>query len=114
MHIVVCIKQVPDTTEVRIDPVTNTLVRAGVPSIANPYDMHAMEMAAQLKKKYGGRITVLSMGPPQADDVLREAISFSADEGILLCDRAFAGADTLATSYTLVAGIKKISTADPV
>lgn len=114
MHSVVCIKQVPDTTEVRIDPVTNTLVRAGVPSISNPYDMHALEAAVQLKQKYGDKVTAISMGPPQASAVLREALSFGADAGILLSDRAFAGADTLATSYALTSAIEKIKQSEAV
>ena len=101
MHFVVCVKQVPDTTEVRIDPETNTLVREGVPSIINPYDIHAAEAAVELKERYGGTVTVVCMGPPQANDVLRECISLGADRGILLSDRAFAGSDTWATSYTI-------------
>jgi len=108
MHIVVCAKQVPDTSEVRIDPETNTLIREGVPSIMNPYDAHAVEEAMALKDKYGGKVTVISMGPPQAEEVLRQAISFGADEAILLSDRSFGGSDTLATSYILTTGIKKV------
>jgi electron transfer flavoprotein beta subunit len=114
MHFVVCIKQVPDTAEVKIDPETNTLVRAGVESIANPYDITALEEAVRLKEKYGGRVTAISMGPPQADSVLRQAISIGADDVVLLSDRAFAGADTLATSYTLSRAIDTLSKENPV
>ncbi len=109
MHIVVCVKQVPDTTEVRIDPKTNTLVREGVPSIINPYDAHAVEEAVRLKEQYGGSVTVISMGPPQAKDVLKRAIGVGADRAILISDRAFAGSDTLATSYVLTKAIEKLS-----
>ena len=108
MKIVVCIKQVPDTSEVRINPETNTLIREGVPSIVNPFDMNALEAALQIKEMVGGKVTVLSMGPPQAETALREAISLGADEAVLLSDRAFAGSDTWATSYTLAMAIKKI------
>ncbi|NOX20188.1 MAG: electron transfer flavoprotein subunit beta/FixA family protein [Nitrospirae bacterium] len=109
MRIVVCIKQVPDTAEVRINPETNTLVRDGVPSIINPYDLHAIEAALQIKEKLGDvTVTALTMGPPQAEDALREAISMGVDEALLLTDRAFAGSDTLATSYTLSRAIQKI------
>ena len=114
MNIVCCIKQVPNTAEVKIDPETNTLIRAGVESIANPYDMVALEAALIIKDKYGGTITVLSMGPPQAEEVLRDAIASGADEGILLSDRAFAGADTLATSYTLAKAIEKLEKKDAI
>jgi electron transfer flavoprotein beta subunit len=114
MHFVCCIKQVPDTAEVRIDPDTNTLVRAGVESIANPYDVVALEQALRLKEEYGGRVSVISMGPPQAEAALREALSLGADRVILLSDRAFAGADTLATSYTLSCAIAKLSQEHPV
>ena len=112
MNIIVCIKQVPDTTNVRIDPETNTLVRAGVESIINPFDMYALEEGVRLKEKHGGTVSVLSMGPPQVEGALREAISFGVDEAYLLTDRAFAGADTLATAYTLAAGIRKIGNQD--
>lgn len=108
MHVVVCIKQVPDTTNVKINPETNTLIRAGVASVVNPFDMYAIEEAVRIKEKLGGKVTVLTMGPPQADAVLREAISMGADEGVLVSDRAFAGSDTWATSYTLAAAIRKI------
>ncbi|MEW6075986.1 MAG: electron transfer flavoprotein subunit beta/FixA family protein [Candidatus Omnitrophota bacterium] len=112
MNIIVCIKQVPETTEVRINPETNTLIREGVKSIVNPFDMYAIEEAVRLKEKNTGKVTVITMGPPQADAVLREAISMGADEGILICDRAFAGSDTWATSYTLSGAIKKLGAFD--
>ncbi len=112
MNIIVCIKQVPETTEVRINPETNTLIREGVKSIINPFDMYAIEESVRLKEKFGGKVTVISMGPPQADAALREAISLGADEGILVCDRAFAGSDTWATSYTLSSAIKKLGSFD--
>jgi len=109
MHIVVCIKQVPDSAQIRVHPVTNTIMRQGVPAIVNPYDLFALEEALRLKDKFGGRVTMLCMGPPQAEDALRKCISFGATDAILVTDRAFAGADTLATSYALTAAIKKIS-----
>lgn len=109
MHIVVCVKQVPDTTNVRINPETNTLMREGVESIMNPFDEYALEEALRLKDAMGARVTVVSMGPPQADAVLREAMARGADDGVLLTDRAFAGADTLATSYAIAQAIKKIN-----
>ena len=108
MHIVVCIKQVPDTTDVKIDPKTNTLMREGVASVVNPFDMFAVEESLRLKEKLGGTITALCMGPPQADSALREVIAMGVDKGILVTDRAFAGSDTWATSYTLAMAIKKI------
>jgi len=108
MNIVVCIKQVPDTAEVRINPETGTLIREGVPSIINPFDLHAIEAGLFLKEKTGGKVTVLTMGPPQAATALREAIAMGADEGVLLSDRAFAGSDTWATSYTLSKAIAKL------
>ncbi|MFX0070237.1 MAG: electron transfer flavoprotein subunit beta/FixA family protein [Candidatus Hermodarchaeota archaeon] len=108
MKIFVCIKQVPGISEVKIDPKTNTLVREGIPSIMNPHDKHAVELALTLKEQNGGEVIALSMGPPQAESVLREALSMGADEACLLTDRAFAGADTLATSHTLALGVKKI------
>lgn len=108
MNIIVCIKQVPDTAEVRINPETNTLIREGVPSIINPYDLHAIEAALQIKEKMGGKVTVITMGPPQAEESLREAISMGADDVRLISDRAFAGADTWATSYTLYKAIEKL------
>lgn len=112
MNIVVCIKQVPDTTNVKINPETNTLIREGVESIVNPFDMYAIEEALRVKEKVGGTVTILSMGPPQVEAALREAIALGADNAILLSDRAFAGADTLATSLTLAEGIRKIGGVD--
>lgn len=112
MNIIVCIKQVPETTEVKINPETNTLIREGVKSIVNPFDAYAIEEGVRLKEKFGGKVTVITMGPPQAEAVLREAISVGIDEGILLSDRAFAGSDTWATSYALSAAIKKIGAFD--
>lgn len=112
MKIIVCIKQVPETTSVKIDPKTNTLIREGVKSIINPFDMNAIECALQLKESHSGEVVAISMGPPQAEEALREAISLGIDEAILLSDKAFAGADTLATSYTLSMGIKKIGNFD--
>jgi len=112
MNIIVCIKQVPDTTNVRIDPETNTLVRSGVQGIVNPFDMYAIEEAVRLKEKFGGMVTVITMGPPQAQEALREAISLGADEAVLISDRAFAGSDTWATSYTLSRAIRKIGKFD--
>jgi electron transfer flavoprotein beta subunit len=109
MHIVVCIKQVPDSAQIRVHPVTNTIMRQGVPAIVNPYDLFALEEALRLKDQFGGRVTVLCMGPPQAEDALRKCVSFGATDAILVTDRAFAGADTLATSYALAAAIRKIS-----
>jgi len=114
LHFICCIKQVPDTSKVKIDPETNTLIRSGVESIANPYDMVALEAVLTLKDTYEGTVTALSMGPPQAEQVLREAISRGADEAILLSDRAFAGADTLATSYALTRAIEKLAQKIPV
>ena len=108
MKIFVCIKQVPGVSEVKIDPNTNTLVREGVLSIINPNDRNAIELALVLKKKHGTEVIALSMGPPQAEEVLREALAMGVDQGFLITDRAFAGADTLATSYTLSLAIKKI------
>jgi len=112
MNIIICIKQVPETTEVKINPETNTLIREGVKSIVNPFDAYAIEEGVRLKEKFGGKATVITMGPPQAEAVLREAISLGVDEGILLSDRAFAGSDTWATSYALSAAIKKIGAFD--
>ena len=108
MNIVVCIKQVPDTTEIKIDPVKNTLIRTGVPSIMNPYDKHALEQALRLKEQYGGTVTIISMGPDQAKAVLREGLAMGADKACLVTDRAFGGADTLATSRVLAAAIRKL------
>jgi electron transfer flavoprotein beta subunit len=114
MHIVVCIKQVPDSAQIRVHPVSNTIMRQGVPAIVNPYDLFALEEALRLKDRYGGRATVLCMGPSQADAALRKALSFGADEAILLSDRAFAGSDTLATSYALASAIQRIHEDMPV
>lgn len=108
MNIIVCIKQVPDTAEVRINPETNTLIREGVPSIINPYDLHALEAALQIKEKTGCKVTAITMGPPQAEEALREAISMGVDDVRLISDRAFAGADTWATSYALYKAIEKL------
>lgn len=112
MNIIVCIKQVPNTTDVKIDPVTNTLVREGVESVINPFDAYAIEEAVRLKERFGGKVTVISMGPPQAENALKEAISLGCDEAILVSDRKFAGSDTWATSYTLSATIRKIGAFD--
>ncbi len=108
MKIIVCIKQVPNTTEIKIDPVTNTLKRDGVPSIINPDDKTAIEAALQLKEKHGATVTVISMGPPQAEKALREALAMGADEAFLLTDRAFGGSDTLATSTIIAAAIRRL------
>ncbi len=108
MNIIVCIKQVPDTNDVKIDPKTNTLMREGVVSVVNPFDVFAVEEALRLKAKLGGSVTAVSMGPPQAEAALREVIAMGVDRGILVSDRAFAGADTWATSYTLAMTIRKI------
>ena len=108
MNVIVCIKQVPDTAEVKINPETGTLIREGVPSIINPYDMHALEAGLQIREKAGGKVTVLTMGPPQAESALRDTISMGADDTVLLTDKAFAGSDTWATSYTLSKAIEKI------
>lgn len=108
MNIIVCIKQVPDTTQVRIDPKTNTLIRQGIPTIVNPYDLHALEAAVRLKETHGGVVTAITMGPPQAKEALKEAISAGCDGGVLLTDRAFAGSDTLATSYILSQAIRRL------
>lgn len=108
MRIIVCIKQVPDAKDVRLDPITNTLAREGVQSIMNPYDQYALEEAVRLREKCGGEVIVISMGPPQAEEILRQAISCGADRAVLISDRAFAGADTWATAYTLEHAINKI------
>ncbi len=112
MRIIVCIKQVPDAKDVRLDPITNTLARDGVQSIMNPYDQYALEEAVRLKEQFGGEVVVISMGPPQAEEVLRQAISCGADTAILISDRSFAGADTWATVYTLEHAIIKIGNFD--
>lgn len=113
MKILVCVKQVPDTTEVKIDKEKGTLIREGVPSILNPDDANALEEALKIKDKYKDvTVTVLSMGPPQADYMLRECLAMGADDAYLLSDRAFGGSDTWATSNTIVAGINKIGNFD--
>jgi electron transfer flavoprotein beta subunit len=112
MKLIVCIKQVPDTTEVDIDPETGTLMREGIDAVVNPLDLYAIEEALRLKEKYGGTIVTLSMGPPQAEQAMREALALGCDEAILLTDRAFAGADTWATAYTLACAIRKLGKYD--
>lgn len=112
MNIIVCIKQVPDTSEVSIDPETNTIIREGVPSIINPFDENAIEAAVQLVEEHGGKVTVLTMGPPQAEAALREALAMGADEAVLVSDRCFAASDTLATSYVLSTAIRAIEDYD--
>ncbi|MBW1708024.1 MAG: electron transfer flavoprotein subunit beta/FixA family protein, partial [Deltaproteobacteria bacterium] len=112
MNIIVSIKQVPDTGQVKIDPETGHLIREGVPSIINPEDKNAIEEAICLKEKHGGKITVITMGPKQAEEALREAVAMGVDEAILLADAAFRGADSWATSYTLSQAIKKIGDFD--
>ncbi len=113
MNIVVCIKQVPETTEVRVDPKTNALIREGVKSIVNPVDENAVEAALQLRDQQGGKVTVICMGPPQADEALRHTLAMGADEAILLSDPASRGSDTLATSYALALMVRKIGAASP-
>ncbi|WP_443659800.1 electron transfer flavoprotein subunit beta/FixA family protein [Clostridium algidicarnis] len=112
MEILVCIKQVPGTSKVEVDPVTGVLKRDGVDSKMNPYDLYALETALKIKEEKGGLIKVISMGPPQAKDVIKEAYMMGADEGALVTDRKFAGADVLATSYTISQGVKKMGTFD--
>ncbi|MCM2396659.1 electron transfer flavoprotein subunit beta/FixA family protein [Rhizobium sp. S95] len=108
MHIVVCIKQVPDSAQIRVHPVTNTIMRQGVPTIINPFDLFSLEEALRMRDTHGGEVTVLTMGPPMASESLRKALTFGADRGVLLTDRFFAGSDTLATSFALSAAIEKI------
>ncbi len=108
MLVVACIKQVPDTTQVEIDPVTGTLKREGVPFIMNPFDVHALEESLRLKDRYGFRVAVVSMGPPNTEITLRKSLALGVDEAILLSDRAFGGADTLATSFVLAEAIKQL------
>lgn len=112
MNILVCIKQVPGTTKVEVDPITGVLKRDGVDSKMNPYDLYALETALKIKEENGGTITVLTMGPPQAKEIIKEAYSMGVDNGVLLSDRKFAGADVLATSYTLSQGVKSIGDFD--
>jgi electron transfer flavoprotein beta subunit len=109
LHIVVCIKQVPDSREIRIDPKNNTLIRQGVPSIVNFYDLHGLEEALRIKDQHGAKVTVVTMGPPPAEKSLKECISLGADQAVLVTDRGFAGADTLATSYVVASTIEKIA-----
>lgn len=113
-HALVSIKQVPDTTNIRIDPETNNLIRQGVPTILNPYDAHAVAAAVEWKRKLGGKVTIITMGPPSAVTSLRECIEMGADRGILISARQFAGADTLATSYVLSEVVKAIHDQDPI
>lgn len=112
LHIVVCIKQVPKTLDVRIDPVTNNLIREGMESTINMFDENALEEALLLREKFGGKISVISMGPPQAKEALRKALAMGADEAYLFCDRALGGADVLATAYTLAQGVKQLMPVD--
>jgi len=109
MHIVVCVKQVPDSGQIRVHPVTNTIMRQGVPTIINPYDLFSLEEALRLRDQHGGEVTVVTMGPPMADAALRKCLTYGADRAVLLTDRFFAGSDTLATSYALALLIKKVS-----
>ncbi len=112
MKIIVCIKQVPETQEVRLDPVTHTLKREGIAAIINPFDLYALEEGLRVKDAQGGTVTLLTMGPPQAEAALREALGYGADAAVLLSDRAFAGADTWATALTLAKAIEKLGGAD--
>jgi electron transfer flavoprotein beta subunit len=112
MNIIVLVKQVPDTSEVKINRETNTLIRDGVPSIINPFDMYAIEEALRLREQHGGKVTAVTMGPPQAAEALKEAVAMGVDDVVLVSDRAFAGADTWATSYTLAMGIRKVGNFD--
>lgn len=114
LHIVACIKQVPDTKIIKMNPKTNTMDRRTAPAILNPYDTHAVEEAVRLKKRYGGTVSVLTMGPPPAVKAIKKCIEIGADEGYLITDRRFAGADTLATSYALTKALEKISKSNPV
>ena len=112
MNIFVCIKQVPDTTDVKINPETNTLIREGIHNIVNPFDVYAIEEALLLKEKFGGKVSVISLGPPQSINALKEAVGMGADEAIQLSDRAFAGSDSWATAYTLALAIRKLGIFD--
>ncbi len=109
MLVVTCVKQVPDTTQVKVDPVTGTLIREGIPFIMNPFDIHALEESLRLKDKYGLRVAVISMGPPNTEVTLKKALALGADETVLLSDRVFGGADTLATSKVLAEAIKRLA-----
>jgi len=112
MKIIVCVKQVPESQDVRLDPVTHNLQREGIKSIINPFDLYALEEGLRVRQQQGGEVIVLSMGPPQAEAALREALTYGADEAVLLSDRTFAGADTWATAYTLAAGVRRLGGAD--
>ena len=112
MHAIVCIKQVPDTTEVKMDPEKGTLIREGVPAVINPFDMYAIEEGIRLKETHGGKATVLTMGPPQALEAIKEAVAMGCDDAVLVSDRAFAGADTWATAYTLAQAVRKVGDYD--
>ena len=114
LNLVVCIKQVPDSAQIRVHPVTNTIMRQGVPTIINPYDMYALEEALRLRDHYGGQVTVLTMGPPMAGDSLRKALGLGADRAVLITDRRFAGSDTLATSFALSSAIRKLADERPI
>lgn len=114
LHIVACIKQVPDTKIIKMNPKTNTMDRASAPAILNPYDSHAVEEAVRLKNRYGGTVSVLTMGPPPAVKAIKKCIEIGADEGYMISDRAFAGADTLATSYALTCALEKIAKIKPI
>lgn len=113
MHIAVCIKQVPDSAQIRVHPVTNTIMRQGVPAIINPFDLFALEEALRLKDRLGAQVTVLTMGPPQAEDALRKCLSYGADRAILVTDKVFSGADTLATSYVLASALRTLDAQQP-
>jgi electron transfer flavoprotein beta subunit len=114
MHCVVCIKQVPDSAQIRVHPVTNTIMRQGVPTIINPYDLYALEEALRVRDAFGGTVSVITMGPPMAEAALRKALAFGADRAVLMTDRIFAGSDTLATSYVLSHGIMRLAADAPV
>ncbi len=114
LHIVACIKQVPDTKIIKMNPKTNTMDRASAPAILNPYDAHAVEEAVRLKNRYGGTVSVVTMGPPPAVKAIKKCVEIGADEGYLITDRAFAGADTLATSYSLTKALEKIARIKPI
>lgn len=112
MDIIVCIKQVPDTSKVQVDAKTGVLIRDGIDTKMNPYDLFALETALRLKEKYGGKVKVITMGPPQAKEIVKEAFMMGADDGVVVSDRKFAGADVLATAYTLFQGIRKFGVFD--
>ena len=114
MHIVDCVKQVPDSSQIRVHPVTNTIMRQGVPAVVNPYDLVSLEEALRIRDRFGARVTVLSMGPKMAVEALRKCVSFGADDAVLITDRVFAGSDTLATSYALASAIRTIGADRPV